>query len=395
MRRNLMIACACGVAMLASAAPAEMTVEDVIAKHVAARGGKEAWSKIETIKCTGTFTAFSEVDRFTMHKKRGDMYHMDHKLNGAPVLIGNDGKTPWQDSQLFSQGGAQPLTGPDLAAQLREFDFVNPLFEVAERGYAVELIGETEYEGLPAIGIKLTRTDDSEETWYLDPETYLEMARTSPGSDFGRPMEQRTFFDDFRAVSGVMIPHLTETQWYTRDRVMRIETIEVNVPIEDALFRMPAPPGMADLIAIAGSFKVAVQQRQQPGAPWQDSESTSKIDKVFNGALMRGFNTTGGGTEIHWDLAYDQARENYRMTRINDQQAYIDVLVGKFDEDGRLVLSNLDTGTPLEMFGMTIFARTSIFDITDEGFKVETEASLDGGENWWVANKQTYSRSEE
>ena len=33
------------------------TVEEVIAKHVEARGGREAWEGIETMKLTGEFTA--------------------------------------------------------------------------------------------------------------------------------------------------------------------------------------------------------------------------------------------------------------------------------------------------------------------------------------------------
>ena len=103
-----------------------------------------------------------------------------------------------------------------------------------------ELLGEVEVEGMPAVGVKITRDDGSEETWYLDPKTYLEMARDCPGSDFGRPMDQRTWFDDFREVDGVKLPFFTETQFYTRHRVMQIESVETNVEIDDALFAMPA-----------------------------------------------------------------------------------------------------------------------------------------------------------
>jgi hypothetical protein len=370
-----------------------MTVEDVIARHVEARGG-DKWDSIETLRCEGEFTAFSEVAPFTLTRKRADRYLLDHEQNAKKVVIDYDGETAWWENHWFDPG-AKPLEGVDLSALSTEFSFVNSLFDYAERGYTAELVGETDYEGFPAIAIKLVRPDDSVETWYLDPDTYLELARTSPGSDFGRAMEQRTVFDDFREVEGVMVPFYKETQWYTRDRVMRIDRIAFNVPVDDAIFAMPAPPGMGPILAMEGSWAIAVEQRSSPDAEFQASESSGKIETRLGRALIRSEIVTADGNTILWDLACDAARETYRMTSINDAQTYINVLEGQMGDDGRLVLSNVETGTTLEMFGMSIYTRASIFDVTEDGFKIDFEASTDGGESWAVMAKQTFSRAEE
>jgi hypothetical protein len=44
---------------------------------------------------------------------------------------------------------------------------------------------------------------------------------------------------------------------------------------------------------------------------------------------------------------------------------------------------------------MTFHGRLSIYDITDDGFKVDYETSVDGGENWFVSAKAVYTRAGE
>ena len=74
----------------------------------------------------------------------------------------------------------------------------------------------------------------------------------------------------------------------------------------------------------------------------------------------------------------------------------MDIRQGGLSDDGRLTLSNVETGTTQLIQGgaMTLHARTSIFDIREDGFEMETEVSTDGGESWFVAAKATYTRQE-
>jgi len=185
--------------LLAAVAPAtSMTLDEVLAKHIEANGGREAWSRITSMKMTGTFTSFSKVSPFTLHKKRDNAYHMDHTLDDKLVVIGVQGESAWWDNHWF-QVGAQPISGVDLAVVMRDAEFEPALFHVGrEGGGKAELIGESDLEGIPTIAIKLTLPSEAEETWHLDPKSYLAIGRDSTGSDFGRPMPQRTFFEDYR-----------------------------------------------------------------------------------------------------------------------------------------------------------------------------------------------------
>ena len=69
--------------------------------------------------------------------------------------------------------------------------------------------------------------------------------------------------------------------------------------------------------------------------------------------------------------------------------------MGSLDEEGVLTVSNMETGTPFSSFGTEINERCKIMDVTDEGFTFERENSFDGGENWFVSEKLTYTRKSE
>jgi len=396
--RTLMIAGAAAFAAmpgaLAPAVGAATTAEDVIARHVEARGGAEKWKAINSLRLTGSMTSWSRKAPFTLEKRRDSSYHLDSVQDGKKVEIGYDGKTAWWDNHFF-QEGAQKIKGADLAVLMREVDFTTPFFDYKDKGYEVKLLGPQKFEGRDAIALELKRKDGLAETWYLDPATYLEIARESPGSDFGRPVPLHTFYDDFRVVSGVKIPFRVESQWYTRERVLDIEKVETNVTLEDDRFAMPPPMGMGPLLKLVGSWKVAVSRRNQPSAPWQESERVSRIEALMGGGLLQERFTTARGAEVLRSFTYDRFRKRYRMTEIDDSSTLLDVNEGELDPQKGLVVSNVTTGTSSEGFGMVFHGRFTVTNITADSFNTQEEISTDGGKEWFLAQKTVYTRKPE
>ena len=377
--------------VLLAAPLAAATVDEVIAKHIEARGGLDAWKEIETLKVTGSYTAFSKVAPFTLHRARDNKYHLDHVLGEKPVTIGYDGENAWWINLWYQVPWAQKISGQDLKAFMQDVDFESPFFHYREKGYQVELLGEGDLDGQPAIKLKLTRPDESVETWYLDPDTHLELGYDAEGSDFGQPAPQRAFIEDFREVAGVMIPHFIEKQWYTRDRIMEIEKIETDVEVDDGLFEMPLPGEMNRLQALIGDWSVELEQRNRPEAPFNEAGMTSTIVPKMSGAMLEETFVSPQGTEVVRSLTYDRFKERYRLSQINSFTSHLDVQEGTMEE-GRLTVSNAETDTSWQGFGQTFHQRLSIFDVTEDGFKMEAERSVDGGENWFVNAKATYTR---
>jgi hypothetical protein len=387
-------AVAVALATLVPAVAAE-TVEDVVEKHVEARGGREAWAAIESLEMTGDFTSFSKVAPFTLQLKRDRKGRFESQMSGHPFVIAYDGENAWHINDFYEIDWSWRLEEQDFIAFRQDLDLASPLFDWQERGYELELVGETEIDGIPAIGVKLTRPDGQEETWYLDPDSYLEVARESQGSDFGRPVPQQTFFDDFREVGGVMIPHFIESQFYTRHRITEVHDVAVNKELDDALFAFPIPTGMDRVAALAGTWEVKVESRSSPRQPWEESTREALIEPLARGAMLQQTYVDQDGTEVVSSLVYDRFREVYRLAAVNGFTTHLDLQEGGFDDEGRLTLSNLETGTEWTGFGRTFHGRSAIFDLSEDAFQVESEISTDGGENWILVERMTYTRKME
>ena len=68
--------------LLAAQLSAE-TVDDVVKKHIEARGGKN-WTAVQSMKITGTFTGFSVPGPCTIIKTKTGRYHFDGQWGDKP-----------------------------------------------------------------------------------------------------------------------------------------------------------------------------------------------------------------------------------------------------------------------------------------------------------------------
>jgi hypothetical protein len=112
-----------------------------------------------------------------------------------------------------------------------------------------------------------------------------------------------------------------------------------------------------------------------------------------HGLLEETYTASDGRTVVR-TITFDRFKGTYRITVIDDVATQLDVQEGTM-EDGRITVSNAETGISQTVFGgmMTMNSQIAIFDITDDGFKVEEAVSMDGGENWTVNVKKTYTRA--
>jgi hypothetical protein len=149
---------------------------------------------------------------------------------------------------------------------------------------------------------------------------------------------------------------------------------------------------MAPLQPMAGEWKVVFSRRQGEGAPWEDGERSSKIDRLLGGALLQEHYTSSEGIGVMRTFSFDRYRKRYRITDMNDQQTYLDILDGDFDDQKRLVADDVSTGTSAEMYGLTIHGRITLYDVGPDSFKIEEDYSIDGGTTWINVTKATYTR---
>jgi hypothetical protein len=229
--------------VLAEGAPAA-TLDEILARYAAAHGGIEQWGKLESIELAGTFTYFSEEAPFIVLRKRPNAYRFESKMLGKKTVVAYDGTSAWRIYPLYGIEAPAKVEEPDLALLLREAELEPPLLRAREKGHAVELVGRGDVDGQETLALKVTLKSGRVETWHLDPRTFLEVAvdaRTFDFSQRGDEMAERSFFSDFRAVEGLVIPHRVEREYGARHTVLAVEHVRLNPPLAAEAFSMPAP----------------------------------------------------------------------------------------------------------------------------------------------------------
>lgn len=377
----------------AAAAPAaDLTLDDVIARHIEARGGAERWQAVESLSMSGPFSAFSEVGRFTQHLTAEGSFYFARDEGEEHAVTGSNGEDHWFVHPFFGSW-PNPLGGPDLVVLAQETELPNPFFHLADKGYEARLVGKGELEGTPAVVVEVERPDGEVETWYFDPDTFLEMGYESTGSDYGRAVPQKTFYDDFRSVDGLSIPHYIEKQWYTRNRIYEVEELTIDGTIDGSLFDIPLSVEMEPLRAMVGRWDVTYESRQSPATEFTESHRQADVRTLVRGGMVEErFTTPDTGAEVVRQWTHDRFRGIYRLSQINSTTTYLNVQEGDFDDEGRLVVSDLETDSSWTLaFNNAQINERNTLTLEEGRFVLETEYSLDGGENWFVGVRETYA----
>ncbi len=393
----VLAALAAGPPLAAAEEPAAgLALDDVLARHRAAKGGMERLRAVESLKATGRYTAFSEVWPFTLYRKRPDRMLFDHRLGSKKAVFGCVGGESWWINLWYEVDFAMKMPAVDARHLCRDAPIDGPLVDPEGHGAEIALVGPSDVDGEPAIELTATYSDGTVERWLLDPETALEMARIGPTADFGREVEGKTWFSDFREVAGVRLPFYVESEFDIRHRVLEIDSVEINPELDDALFAMPVPAGMRPLAPLAGEWKVKIEQRPREDVPWRESAGDARIESLAHGGLLAEVFAyeAGDGTpvEVRRQWSHDVYQDRYRVTAFVDWDSHLRVFEGAL-EDGKLVLTDLETGTAAVRPGRdTAFRRITLSGIGDEGFTLETETSSDAGETWTLVRRYTYTR---
>jgi hypothetical protein len=233
--RRLLIAPLVAGLCVSLAAAQSLSVEQIVAKNVEAKGGLERIKSVETIKQTGTVTMAGMQVPLTLYAKRPNMVRQEMTVQGKTILNGFDGRVAWILNPLVSPMAAV-VAGPQAEQIRADSSFDGPLIEYEAQGYTVRLESPAEEDGRKLIHLRLVAKTGRVTHVYLDASTFLDVKHTSESDQL--KLEQR--FEDYRTVSGFKAPFVTRTvvNGVTQSE-MRLDKIEFNVPVEDAFFRLP------------------------------------------------------------------------------------------------------------------------------------------------------------
>ncbi len=237
------------VSLAARHAPAaELSAAEIVARNAAARGGLEAWRKVETMVWSGHIEsahAPAPSMQFALEQKRPNKSRLQINALGQRSVRVFDGEHGWKLRPTGGRPDVQPYTPQESKFAQAGHGIDGPLIDYEENGDSVTLEGVDEVAGRRAYHLNVRLAKGGNEHVWVDAETYLDLRydRMTDGP-VGRLRRVSVFYGDYRSVDGLQIPFLVETgagPGTTPDR-MKIEKVVLNVPLDDSSFENKAAP---------------------------------------------------------------------------------------------------------------------------------------------------------
>ena len=219
------------------------SVEDIVARHIEALGGRTNIDKIKSTVVHAEYREGSFVMPGAYMAKMLPYYRTICDPNQPPgdVCEGYDGSA-WE---YYKDPGVVLRTVSAAAAATRHgLDLFDSLVDYQAHGTKVVLTGEEMFHGKAAFKLHVTLADGFEKEMFVDKDSFLVIGdrRAAPVHAFGEEVRSENEIGDYRQVDGVMFPFLYKEVEIANGKEMNrltIQSMEVNARFTAASF---APP---------------------------------------------------------------------------------------------------------------------------------------------------------
>jgi hypothetical protein len=219
------------------------SVDDLVAKHVAARGGLVALRAISTVTAAGRMRipGFDAIVGYREYLERPSSARVDVTIQGLTAVQAYDGTTGWQIQPFGGRKDPEKLTGDEVKALEERADFEDALIDYKAKGNTVEFLGTDDVDGAPAYALRAKFKNGDESIYYLDPDAMLVIRVVSKQFLRGAEVQNVSDFGDYEKVAGVWFPFEISTgpKGSSARTLITFDSIVANAPVPATLFAFP------------------------------------------------------------------------------------------------------------------------------------------------------------
>ncbi len=237
------------VAGLAGAAVQAQTADEIINKHLEARGGKDKIKAVQAERMTGKMVMGQGMEApVTMEMARPNKMRIEFTIQGMTGIQAYDGASGWSVMPFMGKTDPEAMSSEEVKQAEDQADIDGPLVDYKEKGHQVEYVGKEDVEGTPAYKLKVTKKNGDVVNVYIDADSYMDIRETGKIKARGQEIESQTTYGDFKKVDGLVFPFSIEQkpQGAPAGMVITISKVEVNPTVESSRFAMPAAKPAAE-----------------------------------------------------------------------------------------------------------------------------------------------------
>jgi len=217
------------------------TLDQILAKNYATRGGLEKLKAIKTIYSEGkTVIAIQNMEiPAKIWMKKPNKMRMEMVVMEKTLVMGFDGQKAWMIVPFLGTDDAQEMPAEQSKEFSEQADSMDPLVDYKEKGDQLEFIGKEDMEGSPVYKLKLTKKNGKITFFYLDTDSCIELKTTSFVKAGEQELQVDTLLGDYKEVDGIMIPFSMEIKGGPSSMKIVLNNIKFNVEADDSMFIMP------------------------------------------------------------------------------------------------------------------------------------------------------------
>lgn len=258
-----------------------ISVEQLVQRNAAARGGLASWKRVNTMALSGKLDAgrtrvdggtvgmaTSKLGRaqakalarhtlmttgtldggkviqlpFQLELKRPAKTRLEVPFQGDTALQVYDGSQGWKLRPYVGRREAEDFSAEELKQADNQQPIDGLLMNHAAKGTTVERDGAELVEGKPAYRLKLSFRNGEMRRLWVDAKSFLELKLDGPSRYWnGRMRTVTTYFRDYRPEQGLLMAHRLETvmDGVPGSESIYIETVALNPALDDKRFAKP------------------------------------------------------------------------------------------------------------------------------------------------------------
>lgn len=207
--------------------------------YLAANGGEEKLSALQSMKASGTFTSGEQSVPFHSLKRRPDQSLTTLKFPDYDLSFVVNGDLVWQRVKVAGQAPSYELKeGIEAEGLLQLGEFFDPITNALlfDKG-SIERLSASTWGSQVALRLDFATEDGIQAAAYIDPETMCPLARVE---SFADGKQRKILYERYQSIGGMQEPFLIET--YIDDELanrVEIEKSEHNVGTVGSIFDYP------------------------------------------------------------------------------------------------------------------------------------------------------------
>jgi hypothetical protein len=212
------------------------TLDEIVKKYSAAN----KYDKLKTltsIKITQSTSYMGTDQVIEAWMKNPNKVRIVTSIAGQNIVTAFDGEKGYMINPMSGSNDPTEIN-PSQAKQLADRNMFNNSMETMLKNGSLTLEGEEAVNGKPAYKLKETIEGGIVAHIFIDKVTFLAVKTSSVVNQGGQSMTVDTYPSDYKDNNGLFIPMKTTQSVSGIEIVTTITKLEVNIPMEDSLFKL-------------------------------------------------------------------------------------------------------------------------------------------------------------